>query len=290
MRRCEVFAVVVLVLASMLRAGTADASTTHAGPFVYVKQMTGGAPNSAVSRSADCPSGTKLTGAGGAISTPSTGLTWMTTAKPMDSVFGGDGNPDNFATATGWNGSPDAYATVSSVAICMKGTAASSLVYGKSSLALSNTAGRFTRSATCSGDLIGGGGGLTRTDGGASLDETTPTASGWEVGEYQSADQTGNQLSSVAVCLPSGVKNVRLVSPADTATANEGEIKTFSVHCPARRHVSAGGVHAYGILILKSTPFDDGDADHAPDDGWTGTVLNQGIGPAFFSVNAICVK
>ncbi len=48
--------------------------------------------------------------------------------------------------------------------------------------------------------------------------------------------------------------------------------KTFAAHCPGRTHVLSGGAGSesdFGDSFISSSyPFDDGDSDKAPDDGW----------------------
>ena len=68
------------------------------------------------------------------------------------------------------------------------------------------------------------------------------------------------------------------------------------VRCPAGTHVVGGGTSGTarfeagaGQMVNSSHPFDAGDGNNSPDDGWTGTVDNfQNAGGEFIAVHAIC--
>ena len=57
-----------------------------------------------------------------------------------------------------------------------------------------------------------------------------------------------------------------------------GTTKTFTASCPGRTRVLAGGATQFGdfgdAYLSSSYPFDGGDADEAPDDGWKTKVTS----------------
>ena len=75
------------------------------------------------------------------------------------------------------------------------------------------------------------------------------------------------------------------LSSSDRYVANKA-------HCPRDRHVTGGGYQATlegGGYVGASMPFDDGDADNAPDDGWfVSTYYSATSGTVYLTVYAIC--
>jgi hypothetical protein len=208
--------------------------------------------------------------------------------EPVQTITG-DGHPDETVLAEGWSAA-DVDATISAVAICMRGPAAASLAYEEASIGLTSGSADVAGSLEClDQDTVGGGAGA-QADPELVLDRTAPTTTSWVYGEHQTGDQSTNTLSAVAVCLPTGMKHVRHVQ-SDDVTIATGEAKTAVVHCPKGTHVSAGGVSANFLHIVKSVPIDDHDADNAPDDGWLAQVYNDhGSLTTTFNVSAVCIS
>lgn len=92
-------------------------------------------------------------------------------------------------------------------------------------------------------------------------------------------------------------------SPASTQTAGgikyvvsktkaPGGRSTATARCPRHTRVLGGGEinnAGYGSIILdQSFPFDGGDADHKPDDGWRVRVKNASSGKLAIQVQANC--
>jgi hypothetical protein len=83
---------------------------------------------------------------------------------------------------------------------------------------------------------------------------------------------------------------------SDAHQINANTQASESVRCPAGTHVVGGGTSGTagfesgsGQMVNSSHPFDGGDGNNQPDDGWTGRVDNfQNAGNEFIAVHAIC--
>ena len=64
------------------------------------------------------------------------------------------------------------------------------------------------------------------------------------------------------------------------------------VDCPEGTAVVGGGLvndsTDTGVNVNMSSPFDDGDADFIPDDGWSAYLNNDSADSVMFQVWAIC--
>jgi len=69
----------------------------------------------------------------------------------------------------------------------------------------------------------------------------------------------------------------------------------FSARCPARTHVTGGGAFVGGDIgdgrLLSTSPFDGGDPDSRPDDGWRIRAANASVTEdSDVTVHAICQR
>lgn len=86
--------------------------------------------------------------------------------------------------------------------------------------------------------------------------------------------------------IAAGVAALALASPAGAAIQHVEVDETFTgtgsikAECPGATHVISGGMGTFngygGILLTGSYPYDGGDKDSAPDDGWKIDVTNRG--------------
>jgi hypothetical protein len=76
------------------------------------------------------------------------------------------------------------------------------------------------------------------------------------------------------------------------AQNDAGQQDSITRKCPPGTKVTGGGVFGAGGYneqqINSIRPYDEGDANDAPDDGWQATVDNQTGGPLDVKVHAIC--
>jgi hypothetical protein len=97
----------------------------------------------------------------------------------------------------------------------------------------------------------------------------------------------GSTLKVYAICAQPD--RFTLVAKTGGLTQANHEF-TVSVRCPSGTHVTGGGVYGEGDdRIIASNPLDGKDADHKPDDGWTGTEFAEQDFKHVTTV-AICVK
>lgn len=95
-------------------------------------------------------------------------------------------------------------------------------------------------------------------------------------------------ITTYAICRQSGPTTVRYpvhvvhdVAPGSTFSAK--------ATCPAGSHVVSGGSDVYRGRVPVSVPFDSGDGDRLPDDGWRIRARND-EGSAFdLTVHAVCL-
>ena len=78
-------------------------------------------------------------------------------------------------------------------------------------------------------------------------------------------------------------------------TLSAGAARGFSARCPAGTHVTGGGAFVGGDIgdgrLLSTSPFDGGDPDSRPDDGWRIKAANASVTEdSDVKVHAICQK
>src|SRR5688500_9053949 len=78
------------------------------------------------------------------------------------------------------------------------------------------------------------------------------------------------------------------------AANGAGQQDGITRKCPQGTKVVGGGVFGAGGYneqqINSMRPYDEGDANDAPDNGWQATVDNQTGGPVDVKVHAICTR
>lgn len=90
-----------------------------------------------------------------------------------------------------------------------------------------------------------------------------------------------------AMCGPGKVRY-----PSRTAMLRLGDTKTAKISCPAGTRVLSGGVYLDGsnsdVHLHALLPFDDGDGNSRPDDGWKVKASNLGGAKKQFTAWAFC--
>jgi hypothetical protein len=88
-------------------------------------------------------------------------------------------------------------------------------------------------------------------------------------------------------------ENVRTVHREAIRVA-AGEHRTLRVGCGQRDHVSGGGAHISGVQdlgrLVATFPYDDGDGDDVPDDGWKVRAYNVSGVDKHVRAFAICFR
>jgi len=260
--------------------------TFAAGPFRYVVQTGFVSAGATDSFSAICPAGFQGTGAGAKLFAPppkdNPGNMWITGARP-----GGNGADVSARDVTG------AGEQFNGTAICLRDPSFALAYATASSTTSANTSLQVIAPCTSLGDQIIGGGGAstqpTETDDVASFPQPGGARGqvGWNFDATHSGSTSTTMVSRV-VCLPPNTRNVKDIH--SETVLDESSTKSEKAKCPSTFHVAAGGAQiAFGDLIA-SAPFDGGDADKAPDDGWAVTVRNRTDTPEVLRAWAICVK
>jgi hypothetical protein len=217
---------------------------------------------------------------------------WFTLLEPFDlPVFDPDGDEDDGAVVLGWS---DGGGTVTSYAICMKGSDGASLIYDRFTSTVGPGTGGHGGSNNCGAadeELIGGGGGIEPTEQDFLQASEPFDADDWRVLTQHTNATVDRTFSATVVCIGTGF-SLMSIKHAEGQVTGGGATKRVKVMCPAKRHVSAGGVDMFGSdsRLVSSRPIDGPDANHVPDDGWAGKVRNDGALPEAFQVSAVCVR
>ena len=73
-----------------------------------------------------------------------------------------------------------------------------------------------------------------------------------------------------------------------------GKVAFKRANCPNDTKVTGGGIQIIGgntaTGIRSSAPFDDGDSNEKPDDGWTGTAVSRSAGNKKIIALAVCSR
>ncbi len=108
---------------------------------------------------------------------------------------------------------------------------------------------------------------------------------GWNVAGFGNAS---GELTAFSICSTGGHPEYRTQSvPADSSS-----VRTESVRCGRGLHVVSGGaiIASSSSYLNSSQPYDGGDKDKAPDDGWSARVFDTIGGTGGFEVYAICER
>jgi hypothetical protein len=183
-------------------------------------------------------------------------------------------------------------------AMCLK---TDKLTTGTSSqFDLPDTGGQVTDVATCAeGNAVSGG---MRAIGDATLfrlnasypvdddsDVDAKPDNGWQVYTQYSGTDSGADAALIdVVCLGGPAPVYRT---ADKAAPAHGRT-TVRASCPKHRSVISGGIYIDGAAalswVVSTRPWDGGDADKVPDDGWTATSFNDADFDLAMTAYAVC--
>jgi hypothetical protein len=112
-------------------------------------------------------------------------------------------------------------------------------------------------------------------------------ASGGEYGAWGGFRNVGGQSKTAtvfAMCTGRRVKK-RYTPPIPVPPQQS---RSARVKCPKGTHVTGGGANI-DIRLVSSHPFDGGDANRAPDDGWAARAYNYTTDPDHIQVLAHCL-
>ncbi len=109
---------------------------------------------------------------------------------------------------------------------------------------------------------------------------------GWRASAFDTR-AVNAEVATIVVCAKTKVSY-----KSATKKVKKGKRAKLTAHCPAGTKDTAGGV-ATGdfdaVQISSSFPFDSGDANNRPEDGWSAQVFNR-AGSATVTVWAVCAK
>jgi hypothetical protein len=279
MRRDLVPFLVIALLSLHPRSASA---APKAGDFTYVVRNATLYPGGGVSIAA-CPAGTRVVGAGGAVSGTNIGLTLVAPTDSND--LGAD--EDNGVMTEAWNAAAGRR-TATAVAICSSGSDAASLTYNRATSSLGSGTSALGSYVQCLGgaaeEALGGGEG-THANAYDRITASGPATSQWAYG-FIGQNPDARDVFGFAICLPLASRDVTIVSK--TVSIKGGEAKVVRVRCPAGTHVTGGGSAFGGHEMTRSTPFDGADRDRVPDDGWVVRLVNRLGYPNDFDAKAVC--
>lgn len=120
--------------------------------------------------------------------------------------------------------------------------------------------------------------------------EPDELADAWSSKAYHRPLSPTADVSLDAVCMGGGAEPVYDVVGSAFSTTTE---VTLSAKCPRRMSVVSGGPSTSGnvneVHVSRSAPFDSGDPDRVPDDGWRVTFSNPGATEHDFVSYAVCL-
>lgn len=265
-------------------AEPASAATKQSGPVTYVKQTLEISPSTAGISTAACPENRPLSGGG---------VSWKVEAPGFDEldigeIYGFDGADVGSIVDDGYR----AYAInagaeareLTTWAACIKNSPPL-INYSTTNDTMSATTGSGVSTTSCfSGEVMGGG-----------LNTNAPTADVVEFeafhpsfdGAQLAPDKVTFALSKIAAagaidysvqlfCSDAPLKHVYRTKVTFTNVD-----ATVKAPCPKGTRVVGGGFGYFPSDLLASVPYDGGDKDKAPDDGWKirlrdGTSVPQG--------------
>jgi hypothetical protein len=293
----------VLGTTSATDAVAGGVETTNSGPLRYVTSTVDVSATDDGTSLAICPSGSRVTGGGGAIAGPVDDVR-LGGIFPFDFFDAGFVRDDTYI-AEAYNNSSEAQALLS-VAVCLRnGAGGTDLGYEVGDGPMINMGSSVGTGASVqcpSGRLLGGGleiPGPATTQFEEQLNSTHPVDSdsdgaaddGWSGKLNVSMSTVARTPHAVAVCQPPGDYRVRYrFTPRVVYPSTTPSIRT---KCPAGKgwRVTGGGIQGFFSRLRTSMPFDGKDKGKAPEDGWRGSVrTSSGADPAAMLVHAICIK
>ncbi len=244
--------------------------------------------NGVTRRDVKCPSShPTATGGGAEITGDQTGLDLE--LKSSGPVTVGSG-PDRWNIQA--NNSSGSQAQMTYDAICAKGNFRHVTVLAKV------PPGRErVRTAKCpKGTTLAGGGVLTNRSGdhATEIGDSAPAGKGSQPDAWRGNINNGSaqtvKMAVTAVCAASG--SYRVVKTQRKALPNGAQVDGIAA-CPKGTKVSSGGVLITGtndaLEVASSAPWDSGDGNSTPDNGWHGVANNDISGSAQkMQVFAVC--
>jgi hypothetical protein len=274
-----------------------------AGPLEYGVTTEYAGPHSEATELDACSIDDPVTGGGAAIAAPK-GIadgdldTALTSSAPYDGAADLDLYPDEGFRAAASNGSGEVR-ELTVTAICFDDDSVPSYVKN----AYIQTSTTFSQAVECSEEKLIGGGGYVEgpyTAGSALIrshpfdddDANSLADDGWGYSAQRGAGGTVD-IAAYAVCLEKGTHAIRYARKVETAggaaKVGGGVTGKSKVSCPRGFHASGGGVFG-DLRIRTSAPFDSGDKDVAPDDGWKAKYYSPGGSDEKVKVHVVCLR
>lgn len=263
------------------------ASTAHAD-LRYVRTPTKALPDGDHgSAKATCPSGTHVLGGGQYVFSGLNDAT-LDTSTPFD------GDDRGRAPDDGWKSTVRSFSasnTLTVFAVC----AGSEPSYAKEVIHVGGLQS-FTGRTTCQrGRVMGGGARLPVSfEDDAWLESSSPfdgndadaqPDNGWTA--TGGVGERNLDMTVTAICGSGTLKY-----SADRGTAPAMSFGEAAADCPGESRIVGGGTEAIGVAfhpITISSPYDDGDPNNKPDDGWQGEFDNYSSSdPGLITAFAIC--
>lgn len=243
-------------------------------------------------RSAHCPTGTKVIGGGADVIGKNT-ATVLSQSFPYDDGDGGIA-PDN-----GWRASLDSRSagskTLVAYAVC---TTARHLKYVETIEQGIVTGGHTTVLASCPNGyhVTGGGGAIQLPDVNRNVDiaSTWPVdalSAGWET-TFNNYSGSSQAVATFAVCALSGT--YQYVQPSQALSPSDTQLP-MAVDCPGSSKIVGGGAQVTGggpgdvYEIAATFPSDGLDGNSRPDDAWSASANDvSSAAPLTMHLFAIC--
>jgi hypothetical protein len=250
------------------------------------------AANSDSGLEAWCPDGTRVASGGGSLTAKTVSGGETTALFPEDNVLDLDTIHDDLFAARFVNSS-DRQQAMRAVAVCLARDE-DTLGYQEASESLA--AGGYGRDIDCTSSDRATGGGFVASGDQEEVHlarfwpdlDPAPPAEGWRM-VFVLGGAGNKTVTRWAICLPTG--GFALKHKREAATFEDEERGVLKQRCPRRTRVVGGGLQAFsGINLLAATiPYDAGDDDKAPDDGWKAR-FQSGADDNEVTLHAICLR
>jgi hypothetical protein len=136
------------------------------------------------------------------------------------------------------------------------------------------------------GTPTGGGAEISGDDNTLEISSTFPGGPLW-YGSGNNESGSTQELTVTAICADRGRYKLRERTRMISADTSGGT----KVHCPPGTRVTGGGADIGGTennQLASTHPFDDGDPNKRPDDGWAAAGNNGDSDTTSFKVGAVC--
>lgn len=106
------------------------------------------------------------------------------------------------------------------------------------------------------------------------------------------ADSAKPSVAPVPSAASAARAGAALVYPSKSFTIANNNLQGASVKCPTGYKVVGGGIGetSSDAVINETRPWDSGDSDSIPDDGWSGFVTNPSSAQQSATMFAVCKK